>query len=402
MTAAAMNETPSTTATTTPTTTNLQQGVQQDHPPQAAPQHRPPAPVDSGGPPAQQQEIVIPPSTATTTTTSGTTAPGTTTMGPTGSTTTGATTTTTTMPTTTISPTPGTTEKTDEVTKKEGRDERGGCDKAQKWRTYMEKALECGAEGMLTEFRLIRGHIPPFCTRQGFDANFEKNRFEDVVCVDQSRVQLNSGSYIHASWVNITANRKDILTQLPLPESGSEFWQMILDTDIQAILLILTHAEFNMFHANSVFPGEQDFLHFKDSHIRVGEFKRVIIDRDWSLHVISVRNSEKRRRYHHPHVYMSLSGCGRAGTYAAFEIAHERLHSDNFQKLNIMDCVCRARNGRMHSVQRTIQMQTIHAAIMEHIMGNKFATTLPPNLVQKYEEFSSRFNRCAELQQDLL
>lgn len=102
---------------------------------------------------------------------------------------------------------------------------------------------------------------------------------------------------------------------------------------------------------------------------------------------------------------MSLSGCGRAGTYAAFEvsvlvvmtsycdldhiidrcssaefmfqIAHERLHSDNFQKLNISDCVCRARNGRMHSVQRPIQMQTIHASMMEHIMGNVLLFVFP-------------------------
>ncbi|KHJ79728.1 hypothetical protein OESDEN_20617 [Oesophagostomum dentatum] len=98
---------------------------------------------------------------------------------------------------------------------------------------------------------------------------------------------------------------------------------------------------------------------------------------------------------------MSLSGCGRAGTYAAFEIAHERLHSDVFSKLSIADCVCRARNGRMHSVQRPIQMQTIHASIMEHIMGNRFFTLLTQDRIQKYKEFAERFNRCAELQEEL-
>ncbi|KAK6030901.1 hypothetical protein OSTOST_02951 [Ostertagia ostertagi] len=131
------------------------------------------------------------------------------------------------------------------------------CDKGQKWKTYMEKTLESGAEGMANEFRTIRGFLPPMATRIAFDANPEKNRFEDIICIDQTRVRLGGGSYIHASWVNITATRKAILTQLPNRESGAEFWQMVLDVDAQAILLLLTHAEFNMFHANGVFPAEQ-------------------------------------------------------------------------------------------------------------------------------------------------
>ncbi|PIO70419.1 Protein-tyrosine phosphatase [Teladorsagia circumcincta] len=184
----------------------------------------------------------------------------------------------------------------------------------------------------------------------------------------------------------------------------------------------------------------RDFLHFDGSHVRVGEFKRVVIDRDWTMHVISVRSGDRRkyvhmhhysgwthgkqpvrlldlwqiqsvfRRYTSPHIYMSLSGCGRAGTYAAFEarqdafifsIAHERLHSDSFQRLVIADCICRARQGRMHAVQRTIQLQTIHAAMMEHIMSTRVSAQLPTKTTQKYEEFMDRFNKCAEAQEDL-
>ncbi|KAK5966470.1 Tyrosine-protein phosphatase domain-containing protein, partial [Trichostrongylus colubriformis] len=321
----------------------------------------------------------------------------------------------------------------DEMTRKEKESglELKSCDKGQKWKTYMEKTLESGPEGMVNDFRNIRGFLPPMATRMAFDAHPEKNRFEDIVCIDQTRVRLGCGSYIHASWVNITATRKAILTQLPNPESGAQFWQMVLDVDAQAILLLLTHAEFNMFHASGVFPAEQDFLHFDGSHVRVGEFKRVVIDRDWTMHVISVRSGDRRkyvhmhhysgwthgkqpvrlldlwqiqsvfRKYQNPHIYMSLSGCGRAGTYAAFEIAHERLHSDSFQRLVITDCVCRARQGRMHAVQRAVQLQTIHAAIMEHIMSTRFCSQLPTKTTQKYEEFMDRFNKCAELQEDL-
>ncbi|VDM57425.1 unnamed protein product [Angiostrongylus costaricensis] len=193
-------------------------------------------------------------------------------------------------------------EKTDELTKKEVDPEKSCCDKSQKWKAYMEKAIEGGSEAMQADFRLIRGYLPPTATRTAFDANMEKNRFE-------------------------------------------------------AIIRLMKMSPFF-----SVVPF---------------------------------------RKYAYPHVYMSLSGCGRAGTYAAFEIAHERLHSDSFIKVNVNDCICRVRNGRMHAVQRPIQMQTIHACIMEHIMTTKFASQLSPKTVSKYEEYSTRFNKCAELQEDM-
>ncbi|XGW24052.1 hypothetical protein V3C99_005898 [Haemonchus contortus] len=319
----------------------------------------------------------------------------------------------------------------DEMTKKEAEVPEKHADKGQKWKAYMEKALDGGVEGMNNEFRSIRGYLPPMATRIGFDANPEKNRFEDIVCIDQTRVRLSTGSYIHANWVNIGPGKKAIVTQLPNVESGADFWQMVLDVDAQGILLFLTHAEFTMFNANSVFPAEQDFLHFDGSHVRVGEFKRVKIDREWTMHVISVRSKNQRkyvhvhhysgwthgkqigrlidmwqlqsvfRRYSHPHIYMSLSGCGRAGTFAAFQIAHERLHSDNAQRLAISDCVCRARQGRMHAVQRDTQMLTIHAAIMEHIMSTKFSVQLQPKTIQKYGEFIDLFVKNSEGQEIL-
>ncbi|KAL6733027.1 hypothetical protein Aduo_003720 [Ancylostoma duodenale] len=345
------------TTTTTPTTTNIQPGAVPDAQQQAVQQFYQRQDVAFGSPAPPPQVSMVPLGGAsTTTTTTPASGPYGTPYSTTAATTTGPSTTgptpTTTAPTTGSTMGRPTVERTDELTKKETTEEKPVCDRAQKWKTYVEKTLEGGVETMLAEFRLIRGHIPPFCTRMGFDANVEKNRFED-------------------------------------------------------------------------------FLRLQNSDISVGEFKRVVIDRDWTMHAISVRCGDRRRfvhmhhysgwthgkqpvritdlwqiqsvfrKYTHPHVYMSLSGCGRAGTYAAFEIAHERLHSDNFQKLNISDCVCRARNGRMHSVQRPIQMQSIHAFIMEHIMGTKFSTVLPPKTVQKYEEFSARFNRCAELQEDL-
>lgn len=199
-----------------------------------------------------------------------------------------------------------------------------------------------------------------------------------------------------------------ILTQLPLVHTASKFWQMVLEQQTQAILVFLTHFEYEHFKADATFPEQQDFLHFEDRHIRVGEFKRVKVAANWTLRILTITNGDKRRylhvhhysgwmhgqelknymdlwkiqsvfrRYKEPVVVMSLSGCGRAGTYAAFEMAHIRLHADTgSDKLNMVDVIQQVRNGRMHAVQRASHVRTIHLALLDHVLNNGFLRELP-------------------------
>ena len=83
---------------------------------------------------------------------------------------------------------------------------------------------------------------------------------------------------------------------------------------------------------------------------------------------------------------MSLSGCGRAGTYAAFEIAHNRLHSDTIEKMNVVEVVRHVRNGRMHAVQRASQLKTIHMALLDHVLSNGFITEMSSRQKDAWEE----------------
>ena len=243
-------------------------------------------------------------------------------------------------------------------------------------------------------------------------------------------------AYIHANWVEIEKTKKMILTQLPLPHTASRFWQMVLETDAQAILLLLTTYEYDTFQAEATFPGQQDFLHFKDKHIRVGEFKRVKVAPGWTMRVLSITNGDKKkylhlhhynhwyhgqelksykdllsigsvfqwdiltctkpieyfRKYKGPHVVMSLSGCGRAGTYAAFEMTHSRLHSSTVEKVSVADAVQRVRDGRMHAVQRASQLKTIHLAILDHVLNNGFIKDLSSKQKETWEEIQKTVN----------
>ncbi|EFP06772.1 hypothetical protein CRE_22771 [Caenorhabditis remanei] len=203
-----------------------------------------------------------------------------------------------------------------------------------------------------SDWNQVSGYIPNHVSKRNFLANMSKNRFADIICMDHSRVKMSDSSYIHANWVKLNDRKKAILTQFPLPNTAADFWQMLLEQKVQCVLLIMTDQELKSFDGDSVFPKNQDFLSFEERSIRVGEFKQVEMAKGWNLKVISVTNGTSKtfihvhhyknwlhdsipseskhiwqlqyhlEKYPGPPVFMSLSGCGRAGTYALFESAN--------------------------------------------------------------------------------
>lgn len=75
--------------------------------------------------------------------------------------------------------------------------------------------------------------------------NNVKNRFVNIPCYDDSRCILKSqyddsaSTYIHANFVPGTHSDKDyILTQSPLPETVSDFWQMVWEQNVSTIVMV--------------------------------------------------------------------------------------------------------------------------------------------------------------------
>ncbi|CAI2351172.1 unnamed protein product [Caenorhabditis sp. 36 PRJEB53466] len=274
-------------------------------------------------------------------------------------------------------------------------------EKKDKWLKLAKRFIEEDANIAANDFEQVAGYVPPHVSKRHFVLNMEQNRFADVVCLDHSRVSLNDSTYIHASWVDLSSQKKAILTQLPLPHTAADFWQMIIEQRVKCVLLTLTEQECDKLGGNFVFPQNQDFLNFEERSIRVGEFKQVEISRGWNMRVLSITNGDYKsflhvhhyklwahnstppnvkqlwqlqsclRKYSNPPVYMSLSGCGRAGTFALFESAHISLHSDT-PSFDMIKCLENVRNGRMHSVQNINQFSFVYTLIAEHILGNGF------------------------------
>lgn len=79
------------------------------------------------------------------------------------------------------------------------------------------------------------------------------------------------------------------------------------------------------------------------------------------------------RQYSSPPVYMSLSGCGRAGTYALFEAAHSSLHSEN-PSFDMVKCLENVRRYEQESEipfvldsQRTPPLGAEHQSVLVRV-----------------------------------
>ena len=73
--------------------------------------------------------------------------------------------------------------------------------------------------------------------------NVIKNRFVNIPCYDHSRVQLSSSensSYIHANFVcGYNTDQDYILTQSPLPETIQDFWNMVLEHEVETVVMVI-------------------------------------------------------------------------------------------------------------------------------------------------------------------
>uniref|UniRef100_A0A0K0DJW4 Protein-tyrosine phosphatase n=1 Tax=Angiostrongylus cantonensis TaxID=6313 RepID=A0A0K0DJW4_ANGCA len=101
---------------------------------------------------------------------------------------------------------------------------------------YVDAMINLGIEGLRKQYKqqLANYRAPDEKYKfTAFEANPDKNRYLDVVCLDETRVRLTmdvppSTDYIHANWVKFEGHDKVfIATQGPLDNTIEDFWRMV-------------------------------------------------------------------------------------------------------------------------------------------------------------------------------
>ncbi|EPB77992.1 Protein-tyrosine phosphatase [Ancylostoma ceylanicum] len=97
------------------------------------------------------------------------------------------------------------------------------------------------------EFAANKKIKPTDFTTEAYEKNDAKNRYNDIICIDATRVILKErppdDDYIHASWMTMPDGQKYICTQGPLLECVGDFWHMVTSEKSKVIVMLCNFNE---------------------------------------------------------------------------------------------------------------------------------------------------------------
>uniref|UniRef100_A0A914XXM1 Protein-tyrosine-phosphatase n=1 Tax=Panagrolaimus superbus TaxID=310955 RepID=A0A914XXM1_9BILA len=247
-------------------------------------------------------------------------------------------------------------------------------------------------------------YAPPDLTHEKFSANPDRNRYNDIICLDSSRVVLTLNvppdvDYIHANWIKMdSVDRKFIATQGPLDNTIGDFWRMVFQENVAVVLMLCKCEEDGKIKCAQYWPLEAGgyktyqgmFINNKKvekedrfcvytlevlpegcSNSNIVKLIQVI---DWPdkgvpssgmsilrlLKMISTGTLNMG-----PAVVHCSAGVGRTGTLIAIETAIQRLWKG--QIISFRDIVQQMRNQRVVMMQKEHQYIFAHLSVMYYI-----------------------------------
>ncbi|XP_040043220.2 tyrosine-protein phosphatase non-receptor type 9 isoform X1 [Gasterosteus aculeatus] len=276
-------------------------------------------------------------------------------------------------------------------------------------------------KGIYQEYEEIRKEPPagPFDYSKKL-SNQIKNRYSDVLCLDQSRVRLcqlcddedETSDYINASFMDGYKRRNAyIATQGPLPKTFCDFWRMVWEQMVLLIVMTTRVVERGRVKCGQYWPLEegrteqhghflvrnthvQAFQDFKLSHLELyntqsGERRDVLhylyvswpdfgvpksasAMLDFREHVLQRREAAVKSLGSSwtgppggpPVVVHCSAGIGRTGTFCTLDICLSRL--EDIATVDIRQTVRRMRTQRAFSIQTWDQYYFCYTAVIEY------------------------------------
>uniref|UniRef100_A0A0K0FJC6 Tyrosine-protein phosphatase n=1 Tax=Strongyloides venezuelensis TaxID=75913 RepID=A0A0K0FJC6_STRVS len=137
---------------------------------------------------------------------------------------------------------------------------------------FFKAISKTSIEELKSNFDRNSFYCNPNITVNAFVANKSENRFDDIPCIDSTRVVLDptigsseGGSelsdYIHANFVNIPGlTFKFIPTQLPLKSTHNNFWRMIYQENVETMIIFCDEEEIknNEDSPQKLFPNQNN------------------------------------------------------------------------------------------------------------------------------------------------
>uniref|UniRef100_F1L6S6 Receptor-type tyrosine-protein phosphatase C n=1 Tax=Ascaris suum TaxID=6253 RepID=F1L6S6_ASCSU len=297
-------------------------------------------------------------------------------------------------------------------------------DRAQRW---VFNCCQRGLRPLLKEFSSIRKFLPKSINTVYFAKNSNKNRYMDVLCLDDTRVVLQGrpkdNDYIHANWVQLPSHRKYICTQGPLDETVEDFWLMVFKEKVAVIIMLCDLCESGETKCAEYYPNAiGKALTFGDIKVKNLQKQKSVDTMICFTLAVEISN-ETHKLIHYkwagwpdrvapaspcpivelvlktkplcssgPFVVHCSAGIGRTGTYCALEYAIDKLALGG--TLSIVEVIKEIRKQRLHSVQTTLQYLYLHTCLIEYLATTKVVQrdSHIRKFQRDYEKYLKKFN----------
>ncbi|GFS89060.1 receptor-type tyrosine-protein phosphatase T [Nephila pilipes] len=117
---------------------------------------------------------------------------------------------------------------------------------------------------LFSEFLNIKGGKRKPWTEAEKPENFPKNRYDDLLAFDETRVQLEPRSYDESDYINANyidgyhRQKEYVATQGPLPNTTRDFWAMIWQLNIRKVVMLANLFEHGKPKVAKYWPDDAD------------------------------------------------------------------------------------------------------------------------------------------------
>ncbi|XP_061524236.1 receptor-type tyrosine-protein phosphatase beta isoform X2 [Phycodurus eques] len=240
--------------------------------------------------------------------------------------------------------------------------------------------------------------------------NRGKNRYNNILPYDSTRVKLSCADdescsdYINASFIpGHNFRREYVATQGPLPATKDDFWRMLWEHGVRAVVMVTQCVEKGRVKCDQYWPSHKEALYYGELAVQmmsesvlpewtVREFRissesggpRVIrhfhftvwpdhgvpdTTRSLVQFVRTVRDFVDRSAGAGPAVVHCSAGVGRTGTFIALDRLLQQLDAKGI--VDVYGCVFDLRLHRQHMVQTECQYAFLHQCVRDVLRAGK-------------------------------
>ncbi|KFV59381.1 Tyrosine-protein phosphatase non-receptor type 20, partial [Gavia stellata] len=153
---------------------------------------------------------------------------------------------------------------------------------------------------VLKEFMALE-HVKPIddCRTGKAPENQDKNRYQDVLPYDKTRVPLGEkNDYINASYIRMKVGEEEhfyIITQGPLPSTMADFWQMVWENESDVIAMMTREVELGQVKCHRYWPEPpHDSIDLANFHLRLDNYQILEYFIIRTIEIINKQTVEKR------------------------------------------------------------------------------------------------------------